>query len=421
MAIYGLIGKRLSHSFSKIIHEYFTNLPYEHIELNQVDSFLKDKSFSGINVTIPYKKTVIPYIDTLSHEAEAIGVVNTIVRKKNKLYGYNTDYFGLKTLLEFNGISLRDKSILILGNGSTSRTIEYLAQQSNAKDITIAARHPYQNQVHFSTLLKDTHYQIIFNATPVGMSPNIVDSLPIDLEQFSNLESVVDVIYNPLMTPLLQQAKSLNLTYVNGLLMLVMQAIKAIELFHHIVISKKDAIAYYELLLKKQLNIVLIGMPMSGKSLYGSKLATLLNKKHIDIDHEIETQESLKIENIFTHQGEPYFRQRETEVVLKTSIKHNHVVSCGGGVILNPKNIKALKANGVIIFIDAPLKLLTQFNAIDRPLLKDSKSLELLYNKRYNTYTTEADIIIKKDSLDVNHILNKLVVALNDYTNLKWT
>ncbi len=420
MTNYGLLGKQLSHSFSKEIHEHFTNKSYHLIELDDISSFLESRPFKGINVTIPYKKAVISYLDDISKEAKAIGVVNTIINKNNQLIGYNTDYYGIESLLKYNSITVKDKSILILGNGSTSRTIEYYCQQHDALDITIAARHPKDNQSKLSKLNK-LDYDLIFNATPVGMYPNILDELPITFSDNYNIEAVIDVIYNPLSTPLLTQAKSYGIKVINGLYMLVTQAIKAIELFHGINIPIAKVNEYYHSLLKEQYNIVLIGMPMSGKSLYGDKLSKLLKKELVDIDAEIELSQSQSITDIFKYKGEPYFRNIESKTTIKYAKMHNNVISCGGGVIVNNNNIKALKSNGIILFIDTPLSMLQSFNPKKRPLLKDNKSLEILYNKRYNTYINSADIVIKKDTLDIDTILKRMVVALNEYTNLKWS
>ena len=197
--MYGLIGKKLMHSYSKEIHEILHNEKYDLVELNELDSFFQEKTFKGLNITIPYKNEVIKYCDYLSETATITQSVNSIVNNDGKIYGYNTDYDGLKYLLDFNSISLHNKTILILGNGSTSRTIQYLCLKSKAKNITVSARNPQENEVGFMDIYLNKKIDIIFNATPVGMYPNNNEELNIDLDSFENLETVIDLIYNPLL------------------------------------------------------------------------------------------------------------------------------------------------------------------------------------------------------------------------------
>lgn len=418
---FGLLGKTLKHSFSKPIHEHFTNQSYNLIEVDDVKKFLTNKSFKGVNVTIPYKKAVIPYLDELSEEANAIGTVNTITCQDNHLIGYNTDAFGFEFLLDYHNIDLKNKSVLIVGNGSTSETVKYVAKKRYAKEIVILARHPKENQYLIDQYKSIINVDLVINTTPVGMYPNTSGELSIDLSEWKGLSCVIDVIYNPLRTPLLQQASRLNVTAINGLIMLVAQAAKSIEYFHNQLITDEQIVQYYKHLLFKKTNIVLIGMPMSGKSLYGKLLSKKMNKRYIDTDNEIVTSQNMSIEDVFATQGESYFRTIESGIVSKFSKESNQVISCGGGVVLNEKNVFTLKQNGIIIFIDTPLNILSKMNPGNRPLLKQDKSLELLYNARYNTYINMADIVYSKSSLDVDDNLEKMVVVLNEYIGVKWT
>ncbi len=229
--MYGLIGKKLAHSYSKEIHEQLHNEEYNLIELDKLDSFFLEKNFKGLNITIPYKTDVIKYCDELSELARRTQSVNSIVNINGKIHGYNTDYDGLKYLLEYNQISLSNKRVLILGNGSTSRTIQVLCQDLNTEFILVSARNPKENEVPYTTLKNNQNIHLIFNATPVGMYPNNENSLNIDLDSFKGLEAVIDLIYNPLETNILQKARKKRIKYINGLMMLVHQAVKSSEIF----------------------------------------------------------------------------------------------------------------------------------------------------------------------------------------------
>ena len=413
--MYGLLGKRLGHSFSKIIHETFTTKEYKLIEKDELESFFKHRDFSGINVTIPYKHDVIKYLDELSPEADMIGAVNTITNTSGILKGYNTDYYGLEKALSYNNISVSNKDVIIMGNGSTSRTIQVYCKNNLAKNIFILARNPKINEYHFNDVDKFNSASIIFNATPVGMFPNNYSDTLIDLHSLPNLTSVIDVVYNPLHSNLLIEANLAGKKTVNGLMMLILQAVKSIELFHNITIPDDKVIDYYKKLLFKQSNLAFIGMPMSGKSFIGKLCATKYNKKFIDLDKSIEETRNMYIPDIFEKHGEFVFRQYETEEVKKYSKLHNYAISCGGGVILNPKNINYLRQNSVIIFIDFPLEELKKCNPKDRPLLKNNNMLEKLFKERYNIYKENADIIINMTNFDEKSTLSKIEVKINEY------
>jgi len=415
--MYCLIGKKLGHSYSKEIHESLSETIYNLIELDKLDSFFKEKHFKACNITIPYKKEVIKYCDYLSETATRTQSVNSIVNIKGKLHGYNTDYDGLKYLLHFNDITIKNKSISILGNGSTSRTIQILCKDLNAKEINVYARNPNQEEEHLNTIENNQNTNIIFNATPVGMFPNNANSLDINLNIHKNLEAVVDLIYNPHETDILKKARKLKIKSVNGLLMLIHQAVKSSEIFHQTIYSIDVTDEIYKSILFKTLNFVFIGMPMSGKSFFSKVVSKKYGKEVVDIDKVIMMDEDTSIESIFRLKGEEYFRLLETKTIEKISKLHNLAVSTGGGTILNEKNIDYLKQNGIIIFLDVPFSLLKTFNPKNRPLLRDKSNLNKLYQDRYPLYKKYSDITVIKNSYDEIETLSRIEEKINEYFN----
>lgn len=413
--MYGLLGKTLKHSFSKDIHETLSDVNYTLFETDDIKEFFQSTPFKGLNVTIPYKHDVISYLDVLSEEADALQVVNTIVRRSGKLYGYNTDYYGLENTLKRSHISVTDKDVLILGNGSTSRTIQYYCKKNFAKNIIVLARNPKQNEYHFTDVENFDSTSIVFNATPVGMFPDNDGVLPIDLVSLPNVVSVVDVIYNPLRSNLLIAAEKQGIQAVNGLFMLISQAVKAMELFHNITISPEKVESYYNSLRLKQSNLVLIGMPMSGKSYFAKRLAKRYHKDVIELDQTIEEYAGMPIPSIFDLEGEEGFRNLESKLTLEYSKHHNKAISTGGGVILNPYNMRHLQQNGIVIFLDMPLEMLKECNPKDRPLLQNRKSLEKLYYSRYDLYNDYADIVVQKTTFNANITQQQIEVKLDAY------
>ncbi len=415
--MYGLIGKKLTHSYSKEIHELLQSDKYSLIELNELASFFQEKKFKGINVTIPYKQAVIEYCDTLSEIAIRTHSVNSIINNGKEIKGYNTDYVGLSFALDYHQVSLKNKTILILGNGSTSRTIQILCADRKAREIIVSARNPQHNEIHFNDLKNHQNVDVIFNATPVGMYPEVNNSLNLDLSTFPNLKVVVDLIYNPFKTKLLLSTKKRNLKTINGLLMLVHQAVKSSELFHNTIYPEEITLKIYRSLKLKMLNFVLIGMPMSGKSYFAQLLGEHYHKIVVDIDKLIEETTGQSIPSIFRNSGENAFRNLETNTIMSVAKEHNQAISIGGGAILNENNIQYLKQNGIIVFLDVSLAMLKTFNPKNRPLLKDKNNLEKLYYERYPLYTKYADITITKDSLDENKTLHTVEVKIDEYLN----
>ena len=419
--MFGLLGKKLGHSFSKKVHESFVDIEYKLFETDNLDVFFKNNQIKGLNVTIPYKSEVIPYLDELSSEAQETKAVNTIIFRSGKLIGYNTDYYGMLKALSYNSISLQGKSVIIMGNGSTSRTINAICRKNQAKNIFILARNPNHSEYFLGNVDNLKNIDIIFNATPVGMFPNNNDNPLIDLSKHPNLSSVIDVVYNPLRSNLLIQAERLGIKAVNGLFMLISQAAKSIELFHNIKIPDVNIENYYKRLLFQSLNIVFIGMPMSGKSFLAKKISEIYNIELIDIDEEIENLTKKSIDNIFDTHGESFFRNLEKDQVLKCFKQHSKAISCGGGIILNQDNITMLKQNGLVIYIDTPLHLLKEKNPKNRPLLQNSGDIDKLYNERRELYLVSADIIINRTSFDETATLKEIEVKIDEYISSKWS
>lgn len=392
---YGCIGEKLGHSFSKEIHHCFAAYPYELREIppNNLDAFMKSHDFSGINVTIPYKQAVMPYLDNISSQALDIGAVNTIVQRDGQLWGYNTDFDGMKALLAHIGIIPKDKKVLILGSGGTSHTARTLMKDMGAKEILIVSRSGENGITYKEATEQHRDAQLIINTTPCGMSPNIWDC-PIDLTNFHALEGVADAIYNPLRPRLIQQALSLGIPASGGLYMLVAQAVCAGEHFTSGAFPPEIIDTVYTKIKAAKENIVLTGMPGAGKTTIGKNLAAALHRPFFDTDEEIQKHFAKAPAEIISEEGNEAFRQKETQVIQNSLAgKNGCIIATGGGCILKQENIDALKMNGKILFLDRPPELLTPTE--DRPLSSNRKDLFQRYKERYQTYIETADKIIK--------------------------
>ena len=405
---YGLIGGRLSHSFSPEIHGRLDSNPYELKELreDELESFLKAKGFYGINVTLPYKEKVIPYLDAIDYTAEKIGAVNTVVNEDGKLIGYNTDYHGMLYMLRYHTVSLTKKTVAILGTGGTSKTAMAVSEHLGAEKIYRVSRNAGDGVITYENLYEIANeVDIIINTTPVGMYPSI-NEMPVDLDKLPTLAAVVDVIYNPLRSALLMKAEKKGIKAVGGLYMLVAQAVVASEKFLGKTYSLEtyDKI-YNELKLKKE-NIVLIGMPSSGKSTVGKILAERLGRSFVDTDKVIEQMTEREISQIFEKGGEALFREKERAAIREVAASSGAVIATGGGAVLNRENIEVLRRNGRIFFLDRPLDELTP--TADRPLALDKKALEALYEKRYPLYVEAADSVITVDC-DAPSVAEKII------------
>ena len=391
---YGCIGEHLTHSFSKEIHSHIASYDYEICELrpDEVDGFMTKRDFLAINVTIPYKETVIPYLSYVDESARLIGAVNTIVNKDGKLFGYNTDFYGMDSLLKRTEIELEGKKVLILGSGGTAKTAFAVATASNAREIVKVSRKSSKDTVLYTDVYKlHTDAEIIINTTPVGMFPNNYNK-PIDISKFPNLLGVLDAIYNPNSTELILDAKARGIKASGGLYMLVMQGIKASEYFLDTKYDIALADEVYSKIEAEKKNVVLIGMPASGKSTVGKLIAERLSRVFTDTDDMIVTEAKSSISEIFDTYGEAVFRDIESEAVKKASIQSSLVIATGGGAVLRKENLDALKQNGKIYFLDRPLDMLIPTD--DRPTASTREAIEKRYSERYSIYCESADKII---------------------------
>lgn len=385
---YGLIGEKLGHSYSKLIHESLGRYTYDLFSLNrqEFEAFIEKRQFDGLNITIPYKKAVIPFCDEVSDLARSIGAVNTVYMRDGKVCGTNTDYEGFLYAAQAAGISFAGKKVLILGNGGTSLMARKAAADQGASQILITSRRGEEGCISYEELSLHPDVEILVNTTPVGTYPNNGERL-IDLSLFPDCCGVMDVIYNPFATDLLQQAQALGIACTNGLPMLVAQATAAAGYFlgeKHLSGENQRILSH----LSRQIeNIVLIGMPGCGKTTLGKILAEKLGKTFVDMDAEIEKQAGAKIPSIFETHGEDHFRWLETETALRLGKEKSQVIATGGGVILRPENMKALSQNGRVVFLKRPVEQLAMEG---RPLSKDRNVLKSMYETRlplYNKYS----------------------------------
>lgn len=402
MARYGCIGKKLAHSFSKEIHAQLADYDYELIELaeEELAPFLEEKNFAAINVTIPYKEAVIPYLDSLSDVAARIGAVNIVVNREGKLCGSNSDYAGLKALIERVGVSLAQKKVLVLGTGGASKTACVVAEDLGAAEIVTVSRRKKPGSVTYEEALAehaDAH--IIINTTPVGMFPDC-DATPLEIESFSQLEGVIDAVYNPLRTNLVLSAHERGIRAEGGLYMLVAQAVTAVEAFLGTSIAQETTDRIYARILSSKENIVLTGMPGSGKSTVGACLASdmvcraevLRSYEFFDTDSEIEKLCGISIKELIETRAEEYFRNLETKVIAEVSSQHSRIIATGGGAVLREENVRALKRNGRLFFLDADIRRLQATQS--RPLADTYAKLEKLYEQRLETYQKTADVVV---------------------------
>ena len=394
---YGLVGEKLGHSFSKEIHNILADYAYELNALRKedFDAFFKAKNFKAINVTIPYKRDVIPYLDFIDAAAENIGAVNTVVNRDGKLYGYNTDFYGLERLALHLRLSFKDKKVAILGTGGTSRTASAVAKSLGARKVLRVSRESGKGDITYDELYKKhSDVEIIINTTPLGMYPDIFSS-PVDLSHFENLVGVIDTIYNPLRTKFISDAIKMGVRAEGGLYMLVAQAVRASEIFIDMRYPDDTVDKIFKTLRAKKENTVLIGMPASGKSTVGKIIAEKLSLPFIDTDELIEKNAKMSIPDIFRTFGEEKFRDMEREAIKSISAVGGAVIATGGGAILRCENVEALKQNGRLFFIDRPLDALVPTDT--RPLSRDREAIEARYNERYGIYSAVCDVKIQAD------------------------
>jgi len=409
MKRYGCIGKKLVHSFSREIHRELADYEYELIELSEEElpPFFEKKDFAAINVTIPYKQTVIGYLDSVSDVARRIGAVNTIVNREGRLYGYNTDYYGMKALIARVGLDLAGKKVLILGTGGTGKTARVVAGDLGAAEVLTVSRNRTDAYINYEDAV--THHadaDVIINTTPAGMYPDVA-SKPIDLSAFAKLQGVIDAVYNPLCTNLVLDARARGVRAEGGLYMLVMQAVAAVEHFLDIQIPKETADRVFAKVYASKENIVLTGMPGSGKSTVG-RLLHIDGYTFVDTDAELERRCGCKIKDLIADKGEAYFRDLESAVIRDVSAVSGQIISTGGGAILRAENVRALKQNGRLFFLHADCSRLRATE--DRPLSDTEDKLKTLYDERRALYLSTADVVVpdmETPDAEADFIINK--------------
>lgn len=388
---YGCIGEHLKHSFSKEIHGALADYEYEIREIprDELCAFMQKRDFSAINVTIPYKEEVIPHLYYIDEVAKNIGAVNTIVNRDGKLYGYNTDFYGMTMLLHHAGVALAGKKVAILGTGGTSKTAAAVANAEGAREVIKVSRSGKDGAVTYEELYeKHLDTEAIINTTPSGMFPNIFDKA-VDISRFPALSGVIDAVYNPLRTPFISEAIERGIHADGGLYMLVAQAVRASEIFLDKEYPKEALESVFRKIFCEKENVVLVGMPASGKSTVGKMLADSLGREFIDTDYMIVEKAGMPIKEIFEKYGEKYFRDLESECVKEASERSSVVIATGGGVPLRTENVKALRENGKIFFLDRPLENLIPTDS--RPLASDREAIKKRYEERYDIYCKSCD------------------------------
>ena len=388
---YYLIGHPLGHSCSPQLHSYFGNEDYHlrDVAEHELKSVVLEGEYDGLNVTIPYKRQVIPYMDILTPRAEATGAVNTVVRtREGKLLGDNTDIDGMERLIRSASIDLNGRKVLILGTGGTAHTADWVARTHGAAVVRHVSR---TGEIHYGNVYEvcaDT--EVLINTTPVGMMPDL-DGCPVEPERFPELKAVIDVVYQPLRTTLTLRARRAGIPAVNGLRMLVEQARAAEELFFARQISDEESAAVYRRLRRSRTNIVLIGMPGSGKTSVGRLLAQQLGRPFMDTDSMIVETCGTEIPEIFEKEGETFFRDRETEAIRDASCRQGIVVAVGGGAPLRDINKQYLRQNGRVYLLD---RSLADLDRTGRPLSSSAKVLEKMLESRLPHYLALADMTV---------------------------
>ena len=403
----GLLGRKLGHSYSPQIHNLLGDYSYVLFEKEpeELENFLKNGDFSGLNVTIPYKKEVIPYLSELSPTAKKMGCVNTVLRRSDgTLYGHNTDYFGFTSLVRHAGLSAAGKKVLVLGSGGASNTAVAALKDLGANPVVISR----SGENNYQNLHRHTDAAVIVNTTPVGMYPNTGVS-PIDLGLFPHLEGVLDVIYNPARTQLLLDAEKLGIPRENGLWMLVAQAKEAAEVFTGGKISDEVIEKIYRELSHQMKNIVLIGMPGCGKSTIGALLAEKLGRTLADADEKIISLAGKSIPDIFAQDGEPTFRDWETKALTELGKQSGLVIATGGGCVTQKRNYPILHQNGYLVWLERDWSKLPT----DGRPLSQANDLGKMYAARKPLYEAFADIRVENTDTP-EETVQKILDALEE-------
>ncbi len=400
----GLLGRKLGHSYSPQIHAHLGDYSYSLFEKEpeELENFLRCGDFDGLNVTIPYKKEIIPYLDGLSPVAQRLGAVNTVVRQDGMLIGHNTDYFGFETLVKDSGLRVSGKKVLVLGSGGASNTAVAVLRELGA-DVVIISRSGRDN---YTNLDRHRDAAVIVNTTPVGMYPN-TDAMPLNVFAFPHLEGVLDVIYNPARTQLLLQAEEVGVVTRNGLLMLVAQAKESAEWFTGAPISDEVIGTVHRILRRQMENIILVGMPGCGKSTVGKLLAEQTGLRFVDADTVIEDRAGMSVPRIFGAEGESGFRSWETQVMADLGKASGQVIATGGGCVTRPENRPLLHQNGTVIWLQRDL---TKLPTDGRPLSQAGR-LEEMYALRRSMYASFAHHIIDNNG-DIDATVSQILEVL---------
>lgn len=392
MTEYGLLGETLGHSFSPQLHKALAGYDYALLPTppHAVEGLLQKREFRGLNVTIPYKQTVIPLCDEVDPRALSIGAVNTISNRDGRLIGYNTDIDGFRYMAKRAGVGLSGKKVLILGSGGTSRTVQAAARELEAAEVVIISRSGENN---YENISRHSDTEVIVNTTPVGMYPNCGES-PVDLTLFPRLAGVLDVVYNPLRTALIMQAQELGIPCSCGLPMLAAQAWRAAELFTGGTIPALRMELVLAALTRNLENIVLIGMPGCGKTTIGAALAAAIGREFIDIDSMVEERAGKTIPAIFAEDGEAAFRTLESDCIRAAGARTCCVIATGGGTVTREENYAPLHQNGKIIHLTRPLDLLPTDG---RPVSQKTDRV-MLWQQRKALYERFADLTVANNA-----------------------
>ena len=393
----GLIGYPLGHSRSPEIHKYLTGEDYSLWELKpeNLDEFMKRKDFDGINVTIPYKEAVLPYLDEIEENAAKIGAVNCIVHHNGKLTGYNTDCMGFAGMVRSHGINFAGKNVAVLGTGGASKAVFEAVKDLSGIPYRISRSKDKGDMDYAELYEREDMFSYIVNTTPAGMYPH-TDEVPCDLSKFLHLQGIIDIIANPLCTHWMLEAKLRGIPALGGWEMLVRQAYYADKCFG-LEVRNPDAVTGCIRDLKKaQMNIVLIGMPSSGKTTLGKKLAEITGRNFIDLDERVKSDTGMEIRQIFEQYGEDAFREAETKAVAAVKDTPGNVISCGGGIIKRKRNMEYLKERGYIVWVQRDLELLEPTE--DRPLSSVREDLVQLFHERKPLYEKYADAVVRNNT-----------------------
>lgn len=400
----GLVGEKLPYSFSPQIHALLAGYEYELFELkpDEMRRFFSAAEFHGVNVTIPYKKAAMAFCDELTEAAEHVGCVNTVLRRDDgTLLGHNTDYAGFAWLLDNSGIDIRGKKAIVLGTGGASMTVQAVLHDRGVRELIVVSR---SGNINYENIYEHSDAVLLVNATPAGTYPNNGECL-VDLKLLQGLECVLDVVYNPSKTALLLQAEELGLRHSNGLGMLVVQAVAASELFTGRSYDPETIRAVISRIERQEKNILLVGMPGSGKSSVGRAVAEMMGRKFYDTDEMIEKKAGLSIPEIFSVFGEDHFRALEHSVLEDVTKRSGAVIATGGGAVTKEKNIRLLRQNSTVVWLKRELSLLP----CDGRPLSEASSLNEMYGKRKQMYQRAADISIENDCRSPKETAEKLI------------